>query len=607
LCWILSSKNGEAAIFRKAMLIYKPESLELLRQRIDLVEVVSSYVPLKKAGGSYKGCCPFHEEKTPSFVIQRGDTHYHCYGCGAHGDAISFLMGHLKLSFVEAIESLAERFQVSLEKVEQGKEQKGPNKAALKKTLERASEIYHFSLLFTEEGHHALQYLYARGITLQFIYQFQVGFAPKDGAFLYQLLKAEGNPEELLEEAGLLARGKRRDFFIDRITFPIRDAIGAVIGFSARKFKEETFGGKYINTSETLLFKKSHVLFGLSYARQQITKERKVIIVEGQIDALRLIHCGFTCTVAGQGTAFGEDHVKELLQLGVKQVFLALDGDDAGREAAVKIGNLFQKKGVAVSVLSFSEGIDPDTFLRERGPEAFSHLLEKAGEYISFLVSHFSRTFDVATPAGKNELVQTIAQLIRGWEQPLMIHESLRLLAELVHVPESMVGVEGVTSLYVKKNEKAHFAEVDARRILEVDLLRWLFLAGTHEERIVEIVRMNARAEHFRNPVCERLFTLYLEAYEKRSARDFLSIAIASSHSEDQDFFSELMQKKINLKRAENGVVETLQKFLECHWMEEGEKITDEIKNRSLTEEQHLALLKQFDAMKKTMPKVILP
>src|SRR5262249_1487277 len=157
----------------------------------------------------------------------------------------------------------------------------------------------------------------------------------------------------------------------ERITFPICDAAGAVIGFSARKYLETTFGGKYINTPETPLFKKSRVLFGLNFSRRRIAKEKKAIIVEGQIDALRLIKAGFNLTVAGQGTAFGEGHVKELLNLGVSEVFLALDGDEAGREATHKIGNLFQKEGIEVRVVNLPGKSDPDTFLKEKGPEAF--------------------------------------------------------------------------------------------------------------------------------------------------------------------------------------------------------------------------------------------
>src|SRR5579872_3312400 len=225
------------------MPIYKQESLEQLRQRIDLAEVLSSHLQMQRAGTAYKALCPFHDEKTPSFMVQKGDSHYHCFGCGAHGDAIAFLMGHLKMGFAEAVESLAERFQVTLEKTEEQDTPKGPSKALLKQALEKACRFYHFSLLYADEGREALHYLFERGITLDFIRFFQVGFAPKTPEVLRRTLHAEGVSDEILEQAGLLSitqTGRKREFFSERITFPIRDSGGAVIGFSARKIKEET-------------------------------------------------------------------------------------------------------------------------------------------------------------------------------------------------------------------------------------------------------------------------------------------------------------------------------------------------------------------------------
>ena len=363
------------------MPIFTPESLEAVRQKIDLIEVLSVHLDLKKAGASYKALCPFHDEKTPSFMVQKGDSHYHCFGCGAHGDAISFLMSHQKLTFVDAVESLAQRFHINLDYAESTNTASGPNKIDLKAALNYAADFYHFMLLHTEEGQQALNYLISRGLDLDFILQFQVGLAPKAGGLFRKIMHARYVKDQTLADAGLILPAKDggwRDFFYDRITFPIHDPSGAIIGFSVRKYKEETSGGKYINTSETALFKKSKVLFGLNYSRKRIAKERTAIIVEGQIDALKLIQAGYNLTVAGQGTAFGEGHVKELLRLGIHLVYLALDSDSAGQEAASKIGDLFLREGVEVKVAELPKGSDPDSFLKEKGPEAFGELLKIA-------------------------------------------------------------------------------------------------------------------------------------------------------------------------------------------------------------------------------------
>ena len=529
------------------MPLYTKESLDLLRQRIDLAEVISAHVDLKKAGSAYKALCPFHEEKTPSFIINRGDHHYHCFGCGAHGDAIAFLMNHLKMGFMEAVESLAEKFGVVLERDEKI-EQTGPSKTILKEALQLACRFYHFMLLYSEEGHKALHYLYHRGIDLDFIRRFEVGFAPRQRNALYKFLGAKELPDVVLQAAGLLQisdEGQRRDFFSDRIMFPIRDGMGNVIGFSGRKFKEETFGGKYINTSETPLFKKSHVLYGLSYCRKTITKEKKALIVEGQIDCLRLIQAGFDFAVAGQGTAFGEGHVRELLNLGVQTVFLALDGDQAGEEAAVKIGDLFQKKGVEVFVITLPSGQDPDTLLRERGHEWFAKLLEKPVDYLTFLVGKLGKTLNLDSPSGKNALTQQVIERVKAWEHPVMVHESLRKLAELVQVPEELIGVGALQPTQVKREGHVKQEGVDADKILETDLLRLLFRAG---EKLFPIVRANLKPEQLKVASCRRLYAIFLEA---GSSIDLLACAGGLEKEEESDIVLEIMKNRLSRPLSE--------------------------------------------------------
>lgn len=591
------------------MAIFSKDSLETLRQRIDLVDVLSAHLDLKKSGASYKALCPFHDEKSPSFMVQKGDHHYHCFGCGAHGDAIGFLMTHLKMGFMEAVENLAQRYNVHLEQVEGENEIKGPNKSLLKEALDHACRFFHFALLHTEEGHEALQYLFGRGIDLTFIRHFHIGLAPKASGMLRKVLHGKFIKDEVMEEAGLIAPGKTggwREFFSDRITFPIRDSAGAVIGFSARKYKEETFGGKYVNTPETPLFKKSRVLFGLNYCRRRIAKERKAIIVEGQIDALRLIQTGFNITVAGQGTAFGEGHVKELVALGINQVFLALDADGAGQEAAGKIGNLFQKEGVEVRVVNMPSGLDPDAFLTEQGPEAFMNLLEESADYLTFLVGHESKRLNMNSPAGKNELVQNIAKRIREWNQGLMVHESLRKLAYLTQVPESMVLLDQshVPNLYIKKSGSVGLPTIDPDRIIETDFLRWLLLMGERQPAFIEMARHNLNADSFRVPICRALYQIFLERFEKGSACDLLSLASQMEEGEGQVLINELMHKKVNKEKAEELFEASIQKILDRNWMQLREEIKMKIQGGQCSDDEVLDLVKRFDEVKSIAPKV---
>jgi DNA primase len=592
--------------------MFTKESLELLRQRIDLREVLSAHLDLQRSGSSYKALCPFHEEKTPSFLVQKGDSHYHCFGCGAHGDAIAFLMSHVKMSFADAVESLAERFQVTLEKSEAPQGEKGPSKAKLKQVLDLASNFYHYLLLHSAEGQAALNYLYARGLDLDFIKQFQVGFAPRQADLLMKYLRTCDVDESTQVQAGLIVvtqTGRVRDFFSERITFPIRDALGAVIGFSARKFKEETFGGKYINTPETPLFKKSRVLFGLSYCRSRIAKEGKAIIVEGQIDCLRLIHAGFDYTIAGQGTAFGEEHVRELLHLGVKKVYLALDGDAAGQDAAAKIGNLFQRKGVDVVVAPLPNGADPDSVLNERGPEFFAQMLDGSRDYLSFLFSHLSKGMDLSSPSKKNEVVSSIVERIKQWEMPVMIHESLRKLAEISQVPEAALGIGQISlpDLFIKKSGSLKVQEVDPNRILEGDFIRVLVFAAPQHPHLVEIAKANIASIHLRILGAARLYEAFLAAFEEGRTCDLLALGSSLQSEEDQQLLSEIMQRKINIARAEESFKETIRKILHRGWMEESEAIRAKLHSGTLNDEEALELGRQFAEVKKKIPTVVIP
>lgn len=585
--------------------IFSRESLELLRSRVDLAEVLNPYVKLTKAGAAYKALCPFHEERSPSFVIQKGDSHYHCFGCGAHGDAIQFLMTHLRMSFTEAVQSLADKFQVQLEETTgTSDEPKGPPKAVLKDALDKAAEFYHFYLLHTHEGHAALDYLYTRGIDLDFIRKFQFGLAPKGPGLFLKAMREWKISDAVLEMTGLYARG--REFFSDRITIPIRDAMGSVIGFSARKYKTDTFGGKYINTSETPLFKKSKVLFGLSYCRKTIAKEHKALIVEGQIDALRLIDAGFTWTVAGQGTAFGEDHAKELIHLGIREVFLAFDGDTAGKEAAVKVGNMFSKEGINTRVISLPEKCDPDAILMEKGPHEWQKTLDESEDYLSFLVKHLSNTMNINTPAGKNELVCTIAAKIREWDHPLMVHESLRKLAKLTGTPESLVGTAETNApqIYIKRAASVTFQDIDPDRILEADLLRWLFLMTESMPQLLKIAEANLTSSHFRVSAGRDLYEKILSVAKEGKPIDLLSFAIELKTPDLQLFMAEVLQKKVNRDRAYNCFMETVQRMLERQWMHEREMIKIKIYSGGSTETEVLELARKFDQLKRERPQV---
>ncbi len=571
------------------MPLFTRESLESLRGKVDLVDLLSSHLDLKPSGSTYKGLCPFHDEKSPSFMIQRGDSHYHCFGCGAHGDAIQFLMNHLHLSFQEAVESLAERFQVPLETIDTVEEAKGPSPRKLKEALSVACGFYHFCLMETEEGEEALKYLIKRGMGRKFCETFQVGFAPGGSFYLKEIMRKKGIDEEILYACGLLKRANQREFFVDRIMFPIHDAMGSVIGFSGRKIREETFGGKYVNTSETPVFKKSRVLFGLNHCRREIAKEKKAIIVEGQIDALKLIDAGLKTVVAGQGTAFGKEHVKELEKLGVTFVQLALDGDSAGMEAAAKIGQLFLQNGIEVHVVPIPEGKDPDVILSEGGIEGFSALLERSVDYLTWLFEWKVLSYDMTSPAQKQQLVKRFVNLIRSFKDDVLVHESLKKLSLLANIPSHLLGVEETTS-YFRNQASAIGQKVETERILEEDLLRLLLFSG--RKNFVAVAKKNLPVEGLSHPLCRRV-------YERICSGENLLHLIEDP--EIQEFIEGLEKKRVDLRNAGAYFSATLQKILERNWSQE----LSEINRQIHLDPENLDLLKQYSTLSRNPPKVI--
>jgi len=520
-----------------------------------------------------------------------------------------FLMNYQKMSFSEAVESLADKFGVNLQVNENDNEKSGPSKKVLKDVLDQTCRFFNFLLLHTPEGQEALEYLYDRGIDLDFIKTFQIGLSIKNPYSLLTYMREKKINVALLHSVGLVKNiDNPKDFFSDRIMFPIRDAIGSVIGFSARKYKEDTFGPTYVNTPETYLFKKSKVLFGLNYSRKNIAKQRKAIIVEGQIDALRLIHFGFAITVASQGTAFTEDHVKELVNLGVNQVYLALDADKAGQEASIKSGDLFQKNAIEAYIIKLPPDMDPDSILIEYGPKYFEKLINESLDYLTFLVEVFSKKVDKNSPSGKNELVQMIVERIKKWDHPLMVHESLRKLATLTQTPETMIAMNSDISpnVYIKKQSNLGFSDINPDLIMETDLLRMLFLQGQSILDLIEIAKNNLTDKHFKIRVCKNLFSKYMINVQEDKSKDLLSFAIDLENAEERLFLSEMLQKKINLDKVKENFIKTVKQILDRYWMEKREEIKLKIHSSTLSDDEVLTLAKEFDAIKNQRPEVIL-
>ena len=371
--------------------------IESLLQRVDIVPIISQRVSLKKAGATYKACCPFHDEKTPSFNVNPSKQFYHCFGCGASGDAIKFLMEYDGLSFVEAVESLAAQNGMQVPR-----EQRTPEQARKQAQREQqaqdyyslmhlAAKFYRHQLRDHPESQSAKQYLKERGLTSEIATKFVIGFAPDGWDNLRKAYQAQPGLQGKLVELGMLVQkedGKSYDRFRQRIMFPIRDGRGRVIAFGGRVLGEGT--PKYLNSPETPIFHKSNVLYGLYEMRQSREKFSNILVVEGYMDVVALAQFGISNAVATLGTAFTPEHT-QLLFRQVSEVVFCFDGDAAGMKAAWKAVELMvplMEKERSVRFLFLAQGEDPDTTVRKEGQEAFKARINNAMPLSDFIRQH---------------------------------------------------------------------------------------------------------------------------------------------------------------------------------------------------------------------------
>lgn len=400
-----------------------------LLNRLDIVDVIERYVPLKKAGANYVACCPFHNEKSPSFTVSQSKQFYHCFGCGAHGTAIGFVMEHAGMGFVEAVEDLAKSIGVS---VPQEASNTPQHKVApdLYELMQSATRYYREQLKKTPR---AIDYLKGRGLSGEVAARFGIGYAPDD----WQNLKpaVPNYLDASLVETGLVIEGeggKRYDRFRDRIMFPIVNVRGQVIGFGGRVLDKGE--PKYLNSPETPLFEKGHELYGLFQAQKAIRAQQRVIVVEGYMDVVALAQHGVEYAVATLGTATTPYHVQKLLRL-CEQVVFCFDGDRAGQKAAWRaLENALPQlqDGKRIGFLFLPEEHDPDTYIREFGTEAFEAQLDDSLPLSGYLLRELTAQLDLHTPEGRNTLLQKAQPLLTAITAPttaLLLRKEVATLA----------------------------------------------------------------------------------------------------------------------------------------------------------------------------------
>ncbi len=426
---------------------YPDEVIEEVRRKNDIVDIVSQYVPLKKKGASYFGLCPFHSEKSPSFSVSPDKQMYYCFGCGAGGNVISFVMQYENYTFQEALKYLADRAGVTLPEDSAPRESK--RISDLKNTLLEINKLtanYFYHTLKQPAGKSGYDYFKNRGLSDQTITHFGLGYAGKISDELYRYLRSKGYKDDVLKETGLFYIEEKgtRDRFWNRVMFPILDVNNRVVGFGGRVMGQGE--PKYLNSPETMLFDKSRNLFALNFARK--SHEKYILVCEGYMDVISLHQAGFTNAVASLGTAFTPQHAL-LLKRYTDQAVLTYDNDEAGIKAALRTIPILRDAGFSVRVLDMSPYNDPDEFLKNLGPEEFKKRIDKAINGFMFEISVIRKKYNMQDPESKTDFYNEIAVKLLEFPEKLERDNYTEAVAR-----EYMIPVDDLKRLVASAGER---------------------------------------------------------------------------------------------------------------------------------------------------------
>ncbi len=456
----------------------KTDIVEQIKDRLDIVEFIRQYVPgLKRAGKTYKACCPFHKEKTPSFTCSSEKGLFYCFGCQEGGDIFAFLMKMENLTFREAVEKLAA--QAGLEYQPQTLTAEEQRRAGVRKVLDFARSYYH-KLLLSVAGSNARAYVKSRNLTQETCKHFELGLSPAAGVLLREAKQA-GYTESDLKEAGLCVQTDYglREYFRHRLMFPIWNQRGDTVGFGGRILGEGE--PKYLNSPETVLFTKSHVLYGLNFAGPAIRKYGRAVLLEGYMDVIGCHQAGVEYTVAPLGTSLTAEHAK-LLKRYTQNVIVLFDPDEAGLKAALRGALILMEEGLFVQVSSLPDGLDPDEYIAQYGKESFEQILDGAQELISFALARQLDLYEQPlTPQAKTTIVSELVQIIAKQPDPIVKREWVKHVAEVLGIEEPLV-LQRLSQVQRRTPivPSAQPAQAPRATTPEEDLLAWMLRSPQH-------------------------------------------------------------------------------------------------------------------------------
>lgn len=570
---------------------YPEEIVEEVRSRNDIVDVISGYVKLQKKGSNYFGLCPFHNEKSPSFSVSPQKQMYYCFGCGAGGNVITFLMEYESYTFPEALKILADRAGVKLPEVEYSKEARiKADRRSILLEINKLAANYFYYQLHQPQGKMGYEYFRNRQLSDDTIRRFGLGFANKTSSDLYQYLRAKGYGDDILKDTGLVAVEERgtHDKFWNRVMFPIMDVNNRVIGFGGRVMGDGT--PKYLNSPETLIFDKSRNLYGLNYART--SREKYILACEGYMDVIAMHQAGFTNAVASLGTAFTSQQAA-LLKRYTDTVILTYDSDGAGVRAALRAIPILKEVGISTRVLSLKPYKDPDEFIKNMGADAFRERIQAAQNSFLFEIDVLKRDFQLEDPEEKTRFHNAVARKLLEFPEALERDNYIRAVAQAQFIPyedlkrlvNHMGMQEGIQPARTSKTSGDGYGrDTDSRKKKEKDdgirrsqrlLLTWLIERPELFEKIKGIVD----AEDFKEPLYHQVAQMVFEDHEKGNLNP---AAILNHFINDEEQYKEAaalfnasLQESLNNEEQKKAFLETVLKVKKNSLDEASRRATD--------------------------------
>lgn len=545
------------------------EAVEVIKDRLSIVDVVGEYVSLKRSGNNYTGLCPFHNEDTPSFFVSENRKYYKCFGCGKGGNIYNFLQEHLSISFREAVLMLAKKANIEIEDDFSSNNQYKANEEKKQKLYNLYKDVAneYYKILYSDKGKAGLEYFRNRKLSDETIKKFGLGFAPNDYGYVYNLMKKKGYEDTLLFESKLfrLYNDKPLDAFYNRVMFPLVDTYKHVIGFQSRSLEPKPTERKYVNSDDSLIFKKRSFLYAMNYA--YFSKQNFYILCEGNMDAITLHQSGFDNAIATQGTAFNENQIY-ILKRKPKKIYLCQDTDEAGVKAIISSDKLLRKSGIETYVIDIKPSKDVDEFINKFGVDEFKKRVNNPIPTLLFYVSSLKSKYNISDPYEQekylNDIVDALKELdnvfVRdNYIKSISIQENLDFTALKTMVNNSLKGTIKVSSDELIKNTNveadAEFKVKESLSKIDSFFIYLIFLLPEYNDKIKAVVH----PDDLYNEAYKYIYNLYLDG---KSISDIFSI-INDKAEEEKNLITKILLESFIIDESDKDkIIESLNQII---------------------------------------------